>query len=77
MMLSWRYEAQPGRVGAGRAPSSWSTGLVMMRFLLGWLLRWSWEQAKLRHLVKSIRNPPVLDDLPILEAANIDHGDRK
>ena len=27
-------------------------------------LRRSWQEAKLRHLVKSIRNPPVLDDFP-------------
>src|SRR5215212_582178 len=36
-----------------------------------WLLRWLWEQPKLRQLVKSIRNAPVLNDLPMLEAAHI------
>jgi hypothetical protein len=36
-----------------------------------------WKKAKLRHLVKSIRNAPVLDNLPTLEATHIDHGYHK
>src|SRR5215213_187186 len=51
--------------------------IVVLPFPLAWLLLWPWEQAKLRQLMKSIRNPPMLDDLPMFEAANVNHGNRK